>query len=174
MADVLPDLLPADALEQLTGLRSLLDLIDLTGATREDLDAPPRRHYTGTLRPTDLADLSFDPAALRFAARKNNGTGSSVADGGDPDSWLAFPDPTITYDLTIETDATHNDATGPFDLLFTLPSAVLTLPGLRGAKLDAQGMLVEDLDHPKVRFHLPRLSIRTKRTTGVAACWRRG
>lgn len=165
MADTVPSVLPQDALSRLAGVRSLLDLIDLTGATREDLDGPSRRRYTGTIRPDDLSNLSFDPAAGRFGVQRANGTGSHVADGVEPTSWLAFPDPTIGYELVVETDTTHTDATGPFALTLSLPSAVLTLPQLRGAELDAQGLLVPDPDHVKVRFHLPRLAVHIERRT---------
>lgn len=169
MADALPGALPADVLSRLGSARSLLDLIDLTGATREDLDAPtPRRHYSGTVRPADIANLTFDPASGSFGVKKKDGTGTDVTDGGDPDSWLSFPDPTISFDLIVETDPTHTNATGPFDLKLTLPAAVLSFPQLRGAKLDSQGLLVEDTEHVKVRFHLPRLVLRIQRagTTG--------
>ena len=165
MADTVPSELPGDALSKLGNVRSLLDLIDLTGATREDLEGPPRRHYFGTIRPADIANLTFDPASGRFGVRKTDGTGSDVDDGVEPTSWLAFPDPTIRYDLVVETDPTHTDPTGPFLLTLTLPGPVLTLPWLRGAKLDAQGLLVADPDHVKVRFHLPRLAIAIGRTT---------
>ncbi len=165
MADTVPSVLPADALSRLGQVRDLLDLIDLTGATHEDLNGPPRRHYFGSIRPADLANLTFDPASGRFAVKKTDGTGSPA--GAEPTSWLAFPDPTIAYDLEVETDASDANATGPFKLTLTFPSAVLTLPWLRGAKLDAQGLLVADPDHVKVRFHLPRLAVRIERTAAT-------
>jgi large repetitive protein len=161
----LPGFLPPDVLNWLQSARSLLDLIDLAAAPDALLNNPPRKQWQGSLRPAEIANLTYDPATGRFAVKQNNGTGSDVADGGDPDSWLSFPDPTIVYDLTVETDPTHTHATGPFDLKLTLPEAVLTFPQLRGAKLDNQNLLVEDPANPKVRFHLPKLVVRIKRTT---------
>ncbi len=162
----LPSALPSDVLDRLGSTRTLLELIDLA-APAENLDDPPRKHWHDTIRPTDLADLSFDPASGRFAARKDDGSGASIADGNEPASWLSFPDPTIAYDLTVATTADHATATGPFDLALTFPSAVLTLPQLRGAKLDAQGLPVEDPANPKVRFALPQLVVRITRSAAT-------
>lgn len=164
MANTLGDVLPGDVLDRLASIRSLLDLLDITGLEPELLSDPPRRRYRGTVDPSDVQNLTLDPATMSVGVRRTNGTGTQVDSTNAPDSWLSFPDPRTAYDLTVDTDPTHTDATGPFDLLMTLPGAVLTLPWLRGAQLDPQGMLIEDLDHPIVRFHLPRLGIRVRRT----------
>jgi len=166
MADTLGDVLPGGALDRLASIRSLLDLIDLAGVQPELITGPQaQRRYRATFDPGDVQNLTLDPATMRVGVRRTNGAGSQIDSTDAPDSWLSFPNPRVTYDLSIDTDATHANATGPFDLLLTLPGAMLTLPWLRGAKLDTQGMLIEDLDHPIVRFHLPRLGIRVRRTS---------
>lgn len=164
MAGPLSDLIANNALQKLGSAKSLLDLLDSTGGAQEDLGNPPRRRYRGTVRPADLANLTFDPATGQFGVRRTDNSGSDITAGGEPDSWLQFPDPTAAYDLEVATDAAHTTPTGPFDLKLVLPAAVLTFSQLRGAKLDAQGLLVPDPDHVKVRFHLPRLRLRIKQT----------
>ena len=46
------------------------------------------------------------------------------------------------------------------DMLFKGPT--LVVPGLRGAKLDAAGVLVADPDNPRVRLILPRLKVQLR------------
>ena len=158
------DALPSDVGKSLDPVRSLLDALPVDAPTDQP-GPPPRRRWAGRARPADVANLTFDPAAGRFAIKKADGSGSDVRDGGEPASWLQFPDPNVDYEVLVEyTDTTFTTTAGPFQINLTFPASILTIPHLRGARLDVRGMLVEDPANPKVRFHLPRLAVRVERT----------
>jgi hypothetical protein len=60
-------------------------------------------------------------------------------------------------------DGLASDAPGTaftLDLLFKGPT--LCVPGLRGARMDAEGILVPDPDKPQVRFTLPRIKLQVR------------
>ncbi|MDQ4082245.1 MAG: hypothetical protein M3123_05070, partial [Actinomycetota bacterium] len=74
---------------------------------------------------------------------------------------LSFPSTRVDWRLEAawSGDAANPTYDGRFRLHLVLPSAVLRLPFLRGARPDARGLLVPDPAHPQVTFTLPRLGI---------------
>ncbi len=137
----------------LGGLQQLLQDINVTTTVDVLPGPPPQKRIRGTWAPTAGRGLRFDPGAGSFVL-------GSAAETTDPrQTPIEFPDPTVSFELLLDLDAPGGDPTGPVQLKLTVPSAIALLPFLRGAKLDAQGMLEEDRERPDVRFHLPRLTI---------------
>ena len=73
-----------------------------------------------------------------------------------PTSWLTFPDLALDWVL----DEYDPQPATEVALYLTLPSAVLTLPGLRGALLDGNQLPQPDPAHPTVHLTLPRLTVK--------------
>ena len=122
------DALPSDVGKSLDPVRSLLDALPVDAPTDQP-GPPPRRRWAGRARPADVANLTFDPAAGRFAIKKADGSGSDVRDGGEPASWLQFPDPNVDYEVLVEyTDTTFTTTAGPFQITLTFPASILTHP----------------------------------------------
>ncbi len=168
MPDSLTDLLPAGS--DLDRYRDLLSLLDATGATVNEVDSPtPHKVWQGAVNPSDLTSLQFDPLSGGFGHRTSSGGGRPLTLGDPPDTYLEFPNPSLTWTLSVDYDAGYHSPTGPFDLRLTFPASVLHLAALHGAKLDGQGLLVPDDAHPIVLFHLPRLTVKIARgSTGGA------
>ena len=156
MAGSLLDNLPSGAqgdrsLDNLVGLLDAIDGGSGPPVPATDPAGRPVRRKSGQFRPLSLSDVSFDPASGQFGYQGGSSP-QQMSNGFSPASWLSFPDFTVDWVLDNYTDATE------FALYVTMPSAVLTLPFLRGAKLDANQLLVPDDQHPTVRFILPRLT----------------
>ncbi|MGH3517962.1 MAG: hypothetical protein ACRDQ7_11210 [Haloechinothrix sp.] len=149
----------------LGGLRQLLQDINVTTTVDEVPGPPPRKRLRGTWSPSAGRPLRFDPATGGFSLE-------SVTQPADPNRTpIEFPDPRVTFELLLDLDAPGGDPTGPFQLKLTVPSAIVRLPFLRGAKLDARSMLEADPARPDVKFHLPRLTIQSSwaGSTGLSA-----
>lgn len=147
----------------LAGLEDVLRDVGVTTTNTEEPGTPPRRHITATWSPSAGRPLSFDPARGSFAL-------APVGGGSTTGTPIEFPDPTVSLDLLLDLDGPGGDPSGPFTAKLTLPSAVLRLPFLRGARLDSTGMLEPDPAHSVVRFILPRLTIEadyTNASTGL-------
>ncbi|HEY5187179.1 MAG TPA: hypothetical protein VIM19_20305, partial [Actinomycetes bacterium] len=169
MPDSLNDLVPSGS--DLDRYRDLLSLLDATGATVTQVDTPaPHKVRQGSVNPSDLTSLQFDPLSGGFGHRTSSGGGRPLTLGDPPDTYLEFPDPSLTWTLSVDyTDTSYTTTAGPFDLRLTFPASVLHLSALHGAKLDGQGLLVPDDAHPLVLFHLPRLTVKVARgSTGGA------
>lgn len=169
MTDSLNDLLPAGS--DLDRYRDLLSLLDATGATVTQVDTPtPHKLWQGSVNPTDLTSLQFDPLSGGFGHQTRSGGGRPLTLGDPPDTYLEFPDPSLAWTLSVDyTNTSYTTTAGPFDLRLTFPASILHLPALQGAKLDGQGLLVPDAAHPNVLFHLPRLTVKIARgATGGA------
>jgi large repetitive protein len=155
MTGSLWDNLPSGAQgdHSLDNLVGLLDGIDGGGppTSATDQSGRPVQRRSGHFRPLSLSNVAFDPTTGRFGYQGGSNP-QTLSNSLSPTSWLSFPDFTIDWVLDTYTDATE------FALYITMPSAVLTLPFLRGAKLDANQLLVLDDQHPTVRFILPRLT----------------
>jgi hypothetical protein len=149
--DQLPALMRGD--HTLDSLLDLLSAIDgATGAPSAATDNNGRavQRRTGHFAPTSLTNVTFDPVSGQFSHSGSTSAPSPVS----PTSWLTFPDLAIDWVLD-EYDAPSSEVA----LYLTLPSAVLTLPYLRGAMLASNQLLTADPAHPDVRLILPRLTI---------------
>ena len=102
--------------------------------------------------------LSLDPASGTFSRSP-----SAAISTGTP---LVFPDPSVDLELGLRLTGPGGDPDGTVRLVVDTPSAVVRLPFLRGAVLDAQGQLRADPAHPDVRFILPALRVRLLRPAG--------
>jgi large repetitive protein len=140
-----------DAIEQ------LLRDIDVTVTQESVTDPRPAERLTATWTPGGGEVVRFDPTSGRFTTDPEE-----MADDEPSRTPLEFPDPVFTIQLDLDVPAEGEDPHGPFTLELTVPRAVVRLPMLRGAKLDATGMLVEDPANRDVRFTLPRLRIRVR------------
>lgn len=169
MTTPLTGLLPAGS--DLDPYDDLLSLLDASGVTpTESANPTPHKTYSGTFTP-DLTGLQFDPLSGGFG-HTSGGAAHPMTLGHAPDTYLEFPDPAIPWTLSVDYPSTdYQTPAGPFDLRLSFPSALLHLAALHGAKLDAQGLLAPDPDHPTVLFHLPKLTVKLARTadTGGAA-----
>jgi hypothetical protein len=105
----------------------------------------------------DSQPLSFDPSAGGF--RRGAGTGNTP---------IEFPDPSIDVELGLRLTGPGGDPDGTVRVIVETPAAVLRIPQLRGAQLDAQGQLRPDPANPVVRFLLPALRVRVLKPAGGA------
>lgn len=105
--------------------------------------------------------LSLDPSTGAF-------TRGPAAPAGETRTPIEFPDPSIDIELGLRLDAPGGSPDGTVRLIVGTPSAVVRLPFLRGATLDAQGQLRADPAFPTVRFLLPALRVRVLRPGGGA------
>ncbi len=155
--------LPA-ALQSDHSLDSLLDLLsDIDGQTgapaaATDNDGRAVQRRTGHVNASTITGLTFDPLSGQFSHSGSGGDASPVS----PTSWLTFPDLALDWVL----DEYDPQPASEVALYLTLPSAVLTLPGLRGALLDANQLPQPDPAHPTVHLTLPRLTVKVH-WTGV-------
>jgi len=149
------DELPAGARNsgELDSLRPLLD--GLTGTDLgEETDSDGTWHsYQASLNLH--GPLSLDP-----------GTGSFSHSPGTTGTPIEFPDPTTSVTLGLHLTGPGGTMDGGWRVTLAAPSAIVRLPFLRGAFLDAQGQLRADTAHPDVRFTLPALRIRVQQLTG--------
>ena len=143
----------------LDGLRPLLEGVDTPASTTETDGEGTWRVYRDSFGGSD--PLSIDPSTGSF-------TRGPVANRSSTP--LEFPDPRVNVELALHLDAGGNPD-GTVRLTVATPSAILRLPFLRGALLDAQGQLRPDPANPDVRFLLPALRIRVRREAagGVSA-----
>ena len=105
----------------------------------------------------DSQPLSFDPSGGGF--RRGAGTGNTP---------IEFPDPTVDVELGLRLTGPGGDPDGTVRVIVETPAAVLRIPQLRGAQLDAQGQLRPDPANPVVRFLLPALRVRVLKPAGGA------
>jgi hypothetical protein len=148
-------------------VRPLTDALGVDGITPSDVVETGQnwRQWSGTVDVAALTRLQFDTATGRFTDPGSGaGTGTTAGDrsiGG----LLSFPLPRVDWRLAAawagSTAAPIYD--GRVRLHLVLPSAVLRLPFLRGARPDARGVLVADPAHPQVTFTLPRIGLRVAR-----------
>ncbi|HET6877409.1 MAG TPA: hypothetical protein VFH38_07755, partial [Jatrophihabitans sp.] len=150
------DQLPA-AMQGDHTLDSVLDVLQAidgqTGmptATTDQHGSPVHRR-TGHMALTSLAGLSFDPVSGQFSTSGSSASPAPLS----PTSWLTFPDLAIDWVLD-EYDPPSTEVA----LYLTLPSAVLTLPYVQGARLDSNQLLVPDPANPTVHLILPRLTLK--------------
>lgn len=142
--DVPSDLRSGGALD---GLRPVLDTVATPAATeRVEEDGRSWRVYTTALG--DTQPLLVDPATGAFTR------------GSPASTPIEFPDPSLDLELALRLDAPAGSPDGTVRLIVATPSAVVRLPFLRGAALDAQGQLRADPGNPDVRFLLPELRVR--------------
>ncbi len=151
------DEIPADMRNSgaLDTLEPLLDGVGVpTSAEETDADGTWRvfRDSFGPGQP-----LSLDPATGSF--RRGAGTGSTP---------LEFPDPQVDVELGLHLAGPGGAPDGGIRVIVGTPGAVLRLPFLRGAVLDAQGQLRADPAHPDVRFLIPAIRIKVQRLAGQA------
>lgn len=134
----------------LDALEPLLDSVATPTETEEsDADGAWKVYRTSV---GDDDPLSLDPATGQF--RRAAGTGSTPVE---------FPDPRVQLELRLHLDAPGGSSDGWVRLIVATPKAIVRLPFLRGARLDAQGQLREDPAHPDVKFHLPAIRIQVER-----------
>jgi hypothetical protein len=134
----------------LDGLRPALDNVATPTATeRIESDGRSWKVYTTALGGTD--PLLIDPATGSFSrGRPASGSASTP---------IEFPDPSVDFELALRLDAPGGSPDGTVRLIVETPAAIVRLPFLRGALLDAQGQLRADPANPDVRFLLPALRI---------------
>lgn len=137
----------------LTGLRQMLQDMGLATDVDELAGPPPQRSMRGEWSPSGGRGLSLDPGTGRFTL------GSAERTPELRQTPIEFPDPRVTFELLVDLDTSGGSPTGPFRMTLTMPNAIARLPFLRGARLDARGMLEEDPAYPDVRFLLPRLTV---------------
>jgi large repetitive protein len=137
------------------GLEPLLDNLTSQPPTERTEPDGTWKIWQSTLG--DSQPLSFDPSAGGF--RRGAGTGSTP---------LEFPDPTVDVELGLRLTGPGGDPDGTVRVIVETPGAVLRIPQLRGAQLDAQGQLRPDPANPVVRFLLPALRVRVLRPAGGA------
>lgn len=80
---------------------------------------------------------------------------------------IEFPNPNVSVELGLRLKADGNED-GTVRVIVETPTAMLQLPFLRGAALDAQGQLKADLTKPTVRITLPALRVQFLRPVGQA------
>lgn len=154
------DDLPADVRDNgaLDALEPLLDSVATpTEGEETDADGVWKVYRTSV---GDDDPLSLDPATGRFG--RTAGTGSTP---------LEFPDPRVALELRLHLDAPSASGGSPdgwVKLIVSTPKAIVRLPFLRGARLDAQGQLREDPNNKDVKFHLPALRIQLEREAAGA------
>jgi hypothetical protein len=144
--------------------------LDTLRPALESVDAPApteRAESDGTWRiwSTTLGGaqpVSLDPATGGFRV------GPAGGGGGAASTPLEFPDPRVGLELGLRLAAPGGAPDGTVRVVVDTPSAVLRLPFLRGAQLDAQGQLRADPANPSVRFLLPALRVRLLRPAGGA------
>jgi large repetitive protein len=153
------DDLPADLRDSgaVDGLRPLLESVT-TPASAERAEADGTwRIFTTSLGGGQ--PLSVNPATGTFARGGSASPSSST---------IEFPDPSVGIELGLRLEAPGGSPDGTVRLIVSTPSAVLRLPFLRGARLDAQGQLRADALKPVVRFVLPALRVRVLRPSDGA------
>lgn len=159
------DLLPASARQggALASLEPLLQAVPvpppLAGTERTESDGTTWRIWTTSLGGTD--PLAVDPATGQVSR------GAPGAAAGSA-TLIEFPDPNVDVELGLRLDAPGGAPDGTVRVILTTPRAIVRLPFLRGAMLDATGMLRADPAHPAVRFHLPALRVQLLRPDGGA------
>jgi large repetitive protein len=141
----------------LDGIEDLLRSIDVTATVTDVTEPRLAKRLTLTWSPGGGEVVRLDPTSGRFTTDPDQ-----RADGDPSRTPLEFPEPVFTVRLDLDLPAADQDPHGPFTLDLTVPRAVVRLPMLRGAKLDATGMLVADPAEPDVRFTLPRIVIRVR------------
>lgn len=96
--------------------------------------------------------LSINPLSGEFSR------GRVIADGANTP--IEFPDPSVDIELALRLEAAGGSPDGTVRLTVETPSAIVRLPFLHGARLDAQGQLRRDPEQGLVRFVLPALRVR--------------
>jgi large repetitive protein len=131
------------------GARPLLQALDATddGVSNEDDGAWHNWSASGSWP----SPVSFDPGAGGFS--------TNIATASTP---LEFPDPTVTARVGLHLDGAGNPD-GGWRVILEVPRAIVRLPFLRGADLDAQGQL--RANGQTVRITLPGLRIQAKQLT---------
>ncbi len=150
------DQLPADARDSgsLDGLRSLLDgIVTPSASERTEADGSTWRVYTTALGGN--APLSIDPATGTFTR--------TAAPSDDTRTLIEFSHPAVVVELALRLSGSGGSLDGTVRLTVEAPGAIVRLPFLRGAVLDAQGQLRADPANPVVRFLLPALRVRVLR-----------
>ena len=151
--DDLPDVVRATG--ALDPLRPALSAIDTAGlAAREVTDVDG----TWTVRSASvdvpqLAGLAIDPATGRIG-------------GGGSATPIEFVGTTVTVSYGRHLTGPGGPEDGGWHLDLDVPGIRLLMPFLRGAKLDGQGQLVFDPEHPQVRFIVPRIVVRLLQPAG--------
>lgn len=141
----------------LDALEPVLDSIDTpTEEERVEDDGFSWRIWTTSVGGDQ--PLSLDPATGSF-----NRSPSTARSTSTP---IVFPDPGVDLELGLRLTGAGGDPDGTVRLVIDTPSAIVRLPFLRGAVLDAQGQLRADLNNPDVRFTLPALRVRLLRPAG--------
>ncbi|MBA3414391.1 MAG: hypothetical protein H0U10_04095, partial [Chloroflexia bacterium] len=148
-------------------LRPLTEALGVDSATQTDETELGQRwrHWSSSTDVAALTRLQYDPATSRFTD-PGSGAGGGLAErstGG----LLSFPSTRIEWRLAAaySGDPSSPNYDGRFRLHLVLPSAVLRVPFLRGARPDGRGILIPDPDHPQVTFTLPRIGLGIKRET---------
>ena len=138
----------------LDALEPVLDAVDTpTSSTETDADG------TWTVYTTSVggdSPLSLDPSTGGFA--RGPGSGSTP---------IEFPDPRVGLQLRLH-QAAGGSPDGWVQLIVAAPKAIVRLPFLKGAVLDAQGQLRPDPSNPDVKFHLPAIRFQIERPVGGA------
>lgn len=136
----------------LDNLEPVLDSVDTpTEETRTEDDGFTWRVWK--TRAGGDKPLSVDLASGKTSRSDSLNTGTP----------LVFPQPDIDIELGLRLTGPGGDPDGTVRLILDTPNAIVRLPFLRGAKLDAQGQLRPDPNNVNVRFHLPAIKIQLLR-----------
>lgn len=146
------DELPSDLRNNgsLAPLRPALDNVSTPSSTERTEPDGVWRVWSTSLGGND--PLSVNPATGEFSR------GRVIANGANTP--IEFPDPSVEIELALRLDAAGGSPDGTVRLTVETPSAIVRLPFLYGAKLDAQGQLRRDPEQGLVRFVLPALRVR--------------
>src|SRR5262245_31062269 len=112
------------------GLRPLLQSVATPTSTERSESDGTWRIYSTVLGGDQ--PLSLNPATCAFA-RGTPPAGSN--------SLIEFPDPGVGVELGLRLSGPGGNPDGTVRLIVSTPSAIVRLPFLRGARLDAQGQL---------------------------------
>ncbi|WP_029290314.1 DUF6603 domain-containing protein [Cellulomonas sp. HZM] len=140
-------------------LKPLLDAVDAPSSTeRTEDDGHTWKIWSTTIGGDRSLEMDLSSGEISHGGAPGSG---STGDGGAIELSSGFG-----IELGLRLTGPGGDPDGTVRLVLSVPSSAIRMPFLRGAKLDGQGQLRADPDHPTVRFRLPAVKVKVLRPAG--------